>query len=369
MHHSASILAVRLGAGDKFRTRPRAASPPSSLATPRRAPSQAPLPRTQLRSYDEDRTLIRLPQGPLPLICHAKHIKRLPVRMRTASPEYASPRPHRGDRRCDQERNIKVPWNSPCATAGAIGHGHSLKTIGSYNFDPRGQRYKSKARPQAIHRGVLLLPCRRQAVMIALIGPGFKIKGGLMAAHDSGGGPGAAAPNFSEVPGSAAGAKEDRQRRKAKFGRIVTSQWFVGIVSGLISGALVTFAITATGHSTGVRMLQMAHLAPAPSCTDPGWLLQVPDDQILANSWYAQLDTVQHYGILHTADQTVDGNVRTAWLQWWPTAGLSKIPGSGNYISWSFAQPYDVRLACILLALPANRGSIYTGYTERPEPA
>jgi hypothetical protein len=92
----------------------------------------------------------------------------------------------------------------------------------------------------------------------------------------------------------------------------------------------------------------MAQLASQPSCTDPGWLLQVPDDQILANSWYASLDTLSHHGTLHTPDLTVDGDVRTAWLQWWPTKGLSSNSFSGNYISWSFAQPYNIRLVCIL---------------------
>jgi len=94
--------------------------------------------------------------------------------------------------------------------------------------------------------------------------------------------------------------------------------------------------------------MQMMHQAKPPSCTDPGWLLRVPDDQILANSWYAALDTLPHYGTLHTPDLTVDGNVRSAWLQWWPTNGLSKSASSGNYITWSFAQSYDVRLVCIL---------------------
>jgi hypothetical protein len=130
--------------------------------------------------------------------------------------------------------------------------------------------------------------------------------------------------------------------------KIVGSPWFSGIVSGVISGAIVTFAITATGHSSGVRLLQMVRLAKPPTCTNPGWLMQVPDDQILANSWYAQLDRLPNYKTVHTPDLTVDGNVRTAWLQWWPTTGLSTNPSSGNYITWSFAQSYDVRLVCIL---------------------
>jgi hypothetical protein len=148
-------------------------------------------------------------------------------------------------------------------------------------------------------------------------------------------------PSSQEKPGKAL-------KPKSRFAKIASSSWFSGIASGLISGAIVTFAITATGHSTGVRLLEMATLAKAPTCTNPGWLLQVPDDQILANSWYAARDKLPHYQIVHTPDLTVDGNARTAWLQWWPTTGFSKDRSSGNYITWSFAQPYDVRLVCIL---------------------
>jgi hypothetical protein len=154
-------------------------------------------------------------------------------------------------------------------------------------------------------------------------------------------------------PDPAGGADPQHQSGKdpkpqPKLAKITKSSWVSGIASGLISGAIVTFAITATGHSTGVRLLQVASLAKPPTCTNPGWLLQVPDDQILANSWYATLDTLPHYQTVHTPDLTVDGNVRTAWLQWWPTSGLSDYASSGNYITWSFAQPYDVRLVCIL---------------------
>lgn len=135
---------------------------------------------------------------------------------------------------------------------------------------------------------------------------------------------------------------------KSMLAKIVGSPWFSGIVSGVISGTIVTFAITATGHSTGVRLLQMVSLAKPPTCTNPGWLMQVPDDQILANSWYAAQDNLPYYQTVHTPDLTVDGNVRTAWLQWWPTSGFGPYASSGNYITWSFSQPYDVRLVCIL---------------------
>jgi hypothetical protein len=143
-------------------------------------------------------------------------------------------------------------------------------------------------------------------------------------------------------------AAESSHPWRSKFTKLKSSPWFAGIVTGLITGALVTFSITATGHSTGARILQMVHVAGPPSCTDPGWLLQVPDDQILANSWYAATDTLEHYGTLHTPDLTVDGNPRSAWLQWWPTNGLSNSASSGDYITWRFAESYDIRLVCIL---------------------
>ena len=178
-----------------------------------------------------------------------------------------------------------------------------------------------------------------------------RLRGALVAAEDSDSGPSTPAPAPAPAKDrckSKCEAEETSRGLRSTFAKIIHSQLFIGVASGLVSGALVTFSITATGHSVGVRMLQMVHWANAPSCTNPGWLLQVPDDQILANSWYAALDTLPHYETLHTPDLTVDGNVRTAWLQWWPTKGLSQNASSGNYITWSFAQPYDVRLACIL---------------------
>jgi hypothetical protein len=183
--------------------------------------------------------------------------------------------------------------------------------------------------------------------MIGAFGRESKVDGGAFMAVRPDAGNNPAQPDQVGEPGSQEKCGKD-PKPKSMLAKIVGSPWFSGIVSGLISGAIVTFAITATGHSTGVRLLQMVSGAKPPTCTNPGWLLQVPDDQILANSWYASLDTLPHYQTVHTADLTVDGNVRTAWLQWWPTSGLSHYSSSGNYITWSFAQPYDVRLVCIL---------------------
>ena len=177
-----------------------------------------------------------------------------------------------------------------------------------------------------------------------------------MAAHSSGDGPESTAADSKDQSGTPPERHKSRLGKKlsswrAKKGtspKKQSSGWVSGIVTGIITGALVTFAITATGHSAEFRVLQMVDSVKSPSCTDPGWLLQVPDDQILANSWYAATDSVQDYKTLHTADLTVDGNPRSAWLQWWPSGGIDDSPGNGNYITWSFAQSYDIRLVCIL---------------------
>lgn len=186
-----------------------------------------------------------------------------------------------------------------------------------------------------------------QAAIIRPFSHGFKVLGGLVATQDSDSGSRSSMPN-SRSESDPPTARESSHPWRSKFTKLKESSWFAGIVTGLITGALVTFSITVTGHSTGIRIFQMVHLAGSPSCTDPGWLLQVPDDQILANSWYAATDNVQDYKTLHTPDLTVDGNPRSAWLQWWPSSGIDDSPGSGNYITWSFAQSYDIRLVCIL---------------------
>lgn len=171
-----------------------------------------------------------------------------------------------------------------------------------------------------------------------------------MAAQSPGDGPG---PSSGDGPEPTGPDSEDNictrpEKHKSWFRKMLSSPWICGILTGLITGALVTFAITPTGHSAEFRVLQMANSAKSPSCTDPGWLLQVPDDQILTNSWFQAMDNVPDYKTLHTPDLTVDGNPRSAWLQWWPSTGIDDTPGHGNFISWSFAQSYNIRLVCIL---------------------
>lgn len=169
-----------------------------------------------------------------------------------------------------------------------------------------------------------------------------------MAMQDSDNDRSSTAPKPENGAGSQPAGNKESRRLRSGFAAWCRSNLWGGIVSGLISGAILTFVITATGHSTGLRILQIAGEAKPPSCNDPGWLLRVPDDQILGNSWYAARDTLPYYKTLHTPDLTVDDNLRSAWLQWWPTDAYSTSASSGNYITWSFAQEYDIRLVCIL---------------------
>jgi hypothetical protein len=116
-----------------------------------------------------------------------------------------------------------------------------------------------------------------------------------------------------------------------------TAIW--GILTGIISGALVAFSVTPTGHSLEVHASQFrGH----PTCSDPKWLLQVPDSQIFSDSFFVNSD--------HSPALTIDGDLRSAWLQWWPTNDLNKGTSrkNNNLIYWVFPQQYDVRLVCVV---------------------
>jgi hypothetical protein len=169
-----------------------------------------------------------------------------------------------------------------------------------------------------------------------------------MAEQASGNNGTSGAPGPNNGAGSTRPAGEDSPGIWARVWKRLKSSVFQGIIPGIISGLLVSFFITSTGHSAGIRILEFVHFQKTPNCNDPGWLLQVPDDQILANSYYATADTLRYHGTLHTADLTVDGNVRTAWLQWWPTDSFGHTSYRRNYITWSLSRRYDVRLVCIL---------------------
>jgi hypothetical protein len=156
--------------------------------------------------------------------------------------------------------------------------------------------------------------------------------------------------------------------------------WLTGIVTGIISGALVSFYLTATGQAafTAIR----DHFAQ-PTCANPQWLLQVPDSEVFANAYYMQHDQIPDYGLYHVASNTIDGNLSTSWLQFWPSpsadSATSASPGeksSSDYITWAFPQNYDVRLICVVDGwtenahtyvdtLPIGRATVYvTGSTS-----
>lgn len=145
--------------------------------------------------------------------------------------------------------------------------------------------------------------------------------------------------------------QKDASRRRPDDGKSSNGshlKWLSEIIVGVISGLIVAFAFTSTGHATGVYGADFFSRSK-PTCENPQWLLRVPADQIFANSYYTALDTMPHSGILHSADLSIDNNPRTAWLQWWP---INKSNNNGNAdnnnIAWKFTLPYDIRLICII---------------------
>jgi hypothetical protein len=176
--------------------------------------------------------------------------------------------------------------------------------------------------------------------------------------------------NFAApVPVNQGGVGNMAANQQRRFG------WLGGFISGVISGLLVSFILTPTGHAAGVYV---ANLNSKPSCRNPQWLMQVPDDQIFSDSYYFSADTLPYYGIQHTPDYSVDGDLRTAWLQWWPTTDLNAGDDTKNWITWSFPHSYDVRLICIINGwqadhetnietLPISRALISSGHASNSE--
>jgi hypothetical protein len=154
-------------------------------------------------------------------------------------------------------------------------------------------------------------------------------------------------PGPPEVGNSGASEDAKNKRRRSRFNGLIS-----GLISGIISSAVVSFALTPTGHATEVLLY---HHFSRPSCNNPQWLLQVPDDDIFANSYYFAIDTVPHYGLLHPPGLTVDGNLGTAWLQWWPT----KRGGAYDYITWTFPNRYNVRLICVVNGWTEDNNTYY----------
>jgi hypothetical protein len=142
--------------------------------------------------------------------------------------------------------------------------------------------------------------------------------------------------------------KKNDQALKVRSGssRKQCGNWLTGILTGVISGALVSFYLTATGQATWTAIHN--HFTQ-PSCTNPQWLLQVPDSAVFANAYYVQRDQIPGYGLLHAASNTIDGSLSTSWLQFWPSPSTHLgEKASSDYITWAFPQSYDVRLICIV---------------------
>jgi hypothetical protein len=149
----------------------------------------------------------------------------------------------------------------------------------------------------------------------------------------------------SQGPSGASSDGTNIERKKHEKRHPLRNGWLIGIVTGLVTGTMVTFFLSPTGQAglTAVR----DHLTK-PTCDNPQWLMQVPDDEIFSSAYYMQHDTIQQYGLYHTPENTVDGNLTTSWLQIWPSPTTSMGPRSSDYIEWTFPYSYDLRLICIV---------------------
>lgn len=120
--------------------------------------------------------------------------------------------------------------------------------------------------------------------------------------------------------------------RKYFRGRKLVYEIVIGVVAGLIA----TFVFTATGHAMGIYGVDLISHSK-PTCESPQWLLQIPDNQTRATSYY--------YATVHTPDLTIDNKLGTAWLQWWPKSGEGSVY---NNIVWVFDKRYRIQLICII---------------------
>jgi hypothetical protein len=155
---------------------------------------------------------------------------------------------------------------------------------------------------------------------------------------------------------------------------LLNKPWMAGTLTGLISGTLVAFFLSATGQAT----LAAARSGfSSPTCSNPQGLLQVRNDQIFANAFYVQADSIPSYGEYHSPGNTTDGNLETSWLQAWPSLTTTLGKKSSDYIEWSFSQPRNVRLICIVdgwtensitytRTLPIGTATVYVTNSEIP---
>lgn len=81
---------------------------------------------------------------------------------------------------------------------------------------------------------------------------------------------------------------------------------------------------------------------------------------MFASAYYEQLDQIPNYRLFHVASNTIDGDLSTSWLQPWSPATRHPSLSSSDYIEWSFAQSYRIRLICIVDGW-AEDTNTYTG--------
>jgi hypothetical protein len=104
-------------------------------------------------------------------------------------------------------------------------------------------------------------------------------------------------PGNADAPGDTEGtpvpdamdANGDPRRDRKGLRSVLRSNWLIGVATGLISGILVAFYVSATGQSA---LTAIRHHLIKPSCSDPQWLLQVPDSQVFTSAYYMQSDQI-----------------------------------------------------------------------------
>jgi hypothetical protein len=187
-----------------------------------------------------------------------------------------------------------------------------------------------------------------------------------------------ASPDNVKVPDIVASeelpANGKKPRNGASFGKVMGNSWVAGILTGLITGTLVAFFLSPTGQAT---LATIRGGFTKPTCSNPQGLLQVPSDQIFANAYYVQNDSIPGYGVYHSPGNSIDGNLGTSWLQVWPSYTTNLGKRSSDYIEWSFSQPHNVRLICVVngwaendityrRTLPIGTATIYVTDSEIP---
>ena len=160
------------------------------------------------------------------------------------------------------------------------------------------------------------------------------------------------------TPDTNGAKKRDKKRLKS----VLSNNWLIGLLTGLISGVVVSFYLSATGQAA---LTAARHGLTRPSCSDPQWLLQVPDSDVFASAYYVQYDKIQGYDNFHAASNTVDGDLSTSWLQSWPSPTTYSGARDSDYIEWSFAQAYNIKLICVVdgwaADLPTYRDALPIG--------